>query len=187
MQMIRVFFAIDLPEPIQDNLCHVIEQFHENKNDLHCHWIEPHHFHITLQFLKEMRADDIVKMIQNVRQQLQEIKPFEIELNHLELFPNSRRPRYISLIPTPNEILNQVAKCIGEGILATDYPIETRAYRPHLTLGRLYEIPSENLFFNIELSMGIKFLVNEIIFYQSNPHEQRRCYIPLERIELRAR
>lgn len=182
--MIRAFFAIDLPQSMQNNILYVMEQLHEYIKNLNYSWSKPNNLHITLQFLKAVQPDDILKLIENVRQKLRNIQSFEIEFNHIELFPNLHRPRYITLIPAPNDTLNLVAKCIGEGILETNYAIEAREFRPHLTLGKIFDIPSEIKSFDKVPLGNKKMLINEIIFYQSNPSKHGSIYIPLERIEL---
>src|SRR5579872_3245983 len=177
MTTLRTFFAIDLPQPMRESIQHVIDTLREKKWNIHFSKLQ--HLHITLQFLKEVRLDDIPLLMKNVRQTLQDIPPFEMEWDHLELFPDSDHPRIISLAPKSNELLNTVAKRIGQGILATHYPIETRLYRPHLTLGKLTRAPLK--MFPIQLPT---FLVNEIVFYQSNPSREGSLYTLLDRITL---
>ena len=184
MEIIRSFFAIDLPEDMLESIQRMIEQLQNNM--LSVKWSKPHNLHITLQFLKDFRTDGLMALIENVRKTLEDTPPFEIELNHLELFPNSEHPRFISIAPKSNEALAIVAERIGQGILATHYPIETRAFRPHLTLGKFnFAPPAHFSFKNITLPPNKNFWVNEIVFYQSSPTEDGPRYIPLKRIELK--
>lgn len=185
MKTIRAFFSIDLPQTLQNNVSHIIQQLHNNNQLFQCRWTAPEHFHITLQFLKEVETDDIASMIQNVRLELQKMKPFEIELTHIEGFPNQRHPRYITLIPSSNNQLIETAHCVGEGILKTDYSVETRGFRPHLTIGKIYKSPAQEVSFDKIDPFSIKFEVNEIIFHQSNPSRHGSCYTLLERVQLR--
>lgn len=183
MEIIRSFFAIDLPAKMLESIQHTITQLQNNK--LPVKWSKLHNLHITLQFLKEVRSDDMMVLIDNARKTLQYIPPFEVELSHLELFPHPEHPRFISIAPKSNEALAIVAERIGQGILATGYPIETRAFRPHLTLGKFNSVPSSSFSFkNITLPAHKKFWVNEVIFYQSSPTKEGTHYIPLSRIEL---
>ncbi len=179
--MIRAFFAIDLPEELQKKMYSMIEQL----NIPAVQWTKPHNLHITLQFMKNVQLSDIATLSKNVRHELLSMPPFELELSHLELFPDVIHPRLISIAFKSDVMLIDIAKRIGQGILATQYPIETRPYRAHLTLGRFKETPSENfLLTRIKLPEHKKFLVKEIIFYQSHPSHEESFYTPLERIAL---
>src|SRR5580700_9099961 len=162
--MIRAFFAIDLPEELQKSLDSIVAELNFSKK-LAVQWIKPKNLHITLQFMKNVELNDIATLSKNVRHELRSIRPFELELSHLELFPNVAHPRLISIALTSDVVLTNIAKRIGQGILATNYSIETRPYRAHLTLGRFKETPPDNIsWINIVLPHTKKFLVKEIIF-----------------------
>ena len=181
--MIRAFFAIALPKSLHESISDLMQQLHEHIKFLKYRFQKLDHLHITLQFMKEVRLDDIPAMIEEIREKLKNVRAFEIELNQIELFPNTHHPRYISLIPTVNATLNTLVEQIGEVIAKAHYPIETRPYRPHMTLARLYENPDKKINFDNDIIRHKKIYVNEIIFYQSNPSNGETHYIPLERIK----
>lgn len=182
-EMVRAFFAIDLPEELQKCLNNLVTHLNISK-ELAVQWIKPQNLHITLQFMKNVQLNDISTLSKNVRHELRSIRPFELELSHLELFPDAAHPRLISIALTSDITLIDIAKRIGDGILATNYPIETRPYRAHLTLGRFKETPDNISLINIILPHVKKFLVKEIIFYQSHLSQEGSHYTPLEKIVL---
>lgn len=180
--MIRAFFAIDLPTELQKSMDNIATQLN-NSNKRVVQWIKPQNLHITLQFMKNVKFNDISALSKNVRHELQSIRRFELELSHLELFPDTTHPRVISVAVTSDVILVDIAKRIGQAIVATNYPLETRPFRAHLTLGRLKEIPPDNISLtNITLPHAMKFLVKDIILYQSHPSHEGSYYTPLEKI-----
>ncbi len=182
--MIRTFFAIDIPQDIQESINSIIQLLKTN-DQIKVKWSKLHKLHITLQFLKELSLADIPALMENVRHELSGIPSFEIELGPPGLFPDNVRPHVISMAPLSDDRLNQLSKRIGQGILATHYPIETRIYRPHLTLGHVIEAPPESFSFEkIKLPHKLKFLVNEIVYYQSSPSKNGSYYTPLARIDI---
>lgn len=182
--MIRAFFAINLPEELQKSMDNVVAQLN-TANKLTVQWVKPQNLHITLQFMKNVELNDISTLSKNVRHELRSIEPFELELSHLELFPEPTHPRLISVALASDVILVDIAKRIGRAIVATNYPLETHPFRAHLTLGRLKETPPKNIsLINIALPHAKKFLVKEIIFYQTQRSHEGSQYIPLEKIIL---
>jgi 2'-5' RNA ligase len=180
--MIRAFFAIDLPEELQKSMGNIVAQLN-NPNKLAVHWIKSQNLHITLQFMKNIELNDVSTLSKNVRHELRSIQAFELELSHLELFPETAHPRLISVALTSDVILVDIAKRIGRAIVA--YPLDTRLYRAHLTLGRFKETPPDNIsLINIALPHIKKFLVKEIIFYQSHSSHEGSYYTSLEKIVL---
>jgi 2'-5' RNA ligase len=182
--MIRAFFAINLPEELQKSMDNVVAQLN-TANKLTVQWIKPQNLHITLQFMKNVELKDISTLSRNVRHELQSIQPFELELSHLELFPEPTHPRLISVALASDVILVDIAKRIGRAIVATNYPLETRPFRAHLTLGRFKETPPDNISLIKALPNSKKFLVKEIIFYQSHRSHEGSYYTPLEKIVLK--
>ncbi len=182
---IRAFFAIDLPESTKKLIADVIAELQKNTKRKAVRWTKAEHLHITLHFLKEIKSEHVSKLIHNVRTELLELAPFYLELGQLELFPTPYHPRIISMNITSQEPLATLAKHIGRGIVATHYPIETRPFRGHLTLGRLnqfgkYDIPLEIISF----PKSEKILITEIILYRSEPTREGSNYIVIERIGL---
>ena len=64
--------------------------------------------------------------------------PFELNLKSLGCFPNLRRPRVIWVgLEDPEERLRALQKAVEEQVRSLGWEPEERAFRPHLTLGRV--------------------------------------------------
>jgi 2'-5' RNA ligase len=188
MPAIRAFFAIDLPESVQAALHHVQQSLQKHDVSHRLHWTQPVNLHVTLQFLKEVKSTDIDALIKNVSIELAKAATFELTLGQLELFPSSSRPRLISMQTGPHDDLSALSHLIGQGILNTHYPIETRPFRGHLTLGRFNDYHNKDFSFeNIALPVIEKILVTEILFFQSSPSNEGSHYAPLARLKLPTR
>ncbi len=179
MSTIRAFFAIAFPLSVQNEIHHAIQVLEENFQQ-HVRFTPAQNLHVTLQFLKEVKLSDQEKILAAVRDQLDSIKPFYLEWGALELFPTSTHPKLISIKVGPHETLNSLAHCIGQGILETNYPIETRPFRGHLTLGRFIDKKKISLD-NIQLPPIKPFFVTEITLFQS---KTTPVYQPLGQLSL---
>lgn len=176
----RVFFAVTLPESLQQTILNKID---EPKRILPTtiRWIEPAKYHITLQFLASIDEKDLGNLTSHVQQALTDIKPFAITLDTLEFFPSPKHPRVISLKIKENPDLFTLSKVIGEGIIAAGYEIERRQYRPHLTVAKVHspiacELPIT--------PMTETLSVNHVILLESNMSQHGSTYTPLFRFPL---
>jgi 2'-5' RNA ligase len=82
----------------------------------------------------------------------------------------------------PERPLARLAAAVEAGVGGAGLPAEERAFRAHLTLGRvrgreLGALPSLP-------ASGVDFPVAEVVLYQSQLHREGARYTPLERIPL---
>lgn len=181
---LRLFFAIDLTEEVNRSLEDIIGQLQIKYKKHSIRWSKPRNLHITLQFLEAVKAEDVEKLISNVRHAIHSFEAFDLQLQEVELFPTKYRPRVISMNMDQHDILTDLAKNIGQGIVETGYEIETRPFRGHLTLARLNRIERGFLLEEIHLPKIEKIPVHEILLYKSEPSREGSKYTVLERIKL---
>lgn len=185
--IVRVFFAVPLPERIKDQLNPFISVLKKRSKTNAIRWTKPENLHITLQFLPEVRAQDLAMLLDEVRAQVKKAtKNIEFKFGSLHVFPNPYRPRVIVLDLVPQEELVALSQLIGKGIQAAKYEIEDRPFRGHLTLGRIKQPKGVRLDFLSYLTLpDIEMIrVNEVILFRSEPQKEGSVYTPLERVEI---
>ena len=184
---IRAFFSIELPLAAKKIIAHQLIPALQKKCHSHViRWTKMDNLHITLQFLKEIDALDVDKLIKNVEIELKDSKIFSLELHKPELFPSLERPRTISLSMGSEDIVSRLSKQIGNGIQKTNYPVETRPFRGHLTLGRINERKSGDISLNdVVLPRFDKIEIKEIVFFRSEPAKDGSHYTELARFDLK--
>lgn len=189
---IRAFFSIELPSPIKQLIAdQLIVPMQKKFHDHDITWTKTENLHVTLQFIKEIDIFDVEKLIHNVKIELENTNSFYLKLGQLELFPNLSKPRVLSLAVSPADTLTHLSKCIGLGIFKTNYPIEMRPYRGHLTLGKIAlrrntnEIKAQTFSIaNIPLpDLGI-ILISNIILLRSEPSSTGSHYTELAKFAL---
>ena len=186
-QVARVFFAIDLPLSAKETLGAYISKLRKKSRSQPIRWTRPENLHITLQFLAEVKTEDIPILIQNVKKKITNTHrhaPFKLGVPHV--FPNPFRPRVIVLEVTPQEDLAELSTLIGHGIQSAEYDIEDRPFRAHLTLGRIKQPQGVDLNFLTEAGEPVleTIAVQEVVLFRSDPLPEGSHYSPLERIPL---
>lgn len=189
--VIRIFFAIDLPESTKEKIKGVISVLKKtsraNGSPWGIRWTKSDNLHITLQFLAEVHAEHLPLLIANVRSKIKNAsKGLSFTFGALHLFPDPYRPRVIVLDVTPQEDFAELSRLIGEGIQATSYEIESRPFRAHLTLGRIKQPQSMKLSFLSECEMPPfeNINVGDIAVFRSEPQPEGSQYTVIERIAL---
>ena len=134
----RTFVAIEIPEPLKQNLDRSVEELQSGLKDGLIHWVRLESMHLTLKFLGEIEMEQ-VHTIQGVLDQVAErFSSFNLEIAGFGCFPNISRPRIVwvgfnsdggDLPRLQSELVRRLEK-IG-------FEHERRGYHPHLTLGRV--------------------------------------------------
>lgn len=180
----RAFFAIVLPLVIQEQVKKLMQVLQFAMKDNSIRWTLPKNLHITLQFQKNIKIEDVTTLTHLVQKELHLISSFKLELTELEFFPSIKQPRFISLRPQPHAALAYLSQQIGKGILAAHYPIEQRPFRGHLTLGKFAQPPIQMNWDNTALPTVDACQINEVIFYASSPTSEGSNYAQLARLPL---
>lgn len=181
---IRAFFAIDLPDEIKALISESIKPLHSAYKRGAISWVKFENLHITLQFIEAVDHDDIALLIERVREKLVLIKPFPLSLTTLELFPTPDRPHIISLNIMPHEALSALAECLRQGIKSCGYPVESRPFRGHLTLGRIKDDRLKIELEKVSLPSFPEFSVREVVLYRSELAREGSNYFPLATFSL---
>jgi 2'-5' RNA ligase len=184
--VIRVFFAIDLPMSAKEELGRFISTLKKKARTHGIRWAKPVNLHITLQFLAETHTEHLPTLIGNVRSRLKgATHALNLECGALHLFPSPYHPRVIVLEVTPGDKLTELSRLIGEGIKATNYEIEDRPFRAHLTLGRIKQPKEINLNFLSECDLpDLEDLkAEEVVLFRSEPKPEGSEYTVMEKIQ----
>ena len=177
----RLFLAIGLPDSIRRYVGGLQEQLKKSITGPG-RWVPIENLHFTLKFLGEVddhRQNDILAAFQSIAG-----KCFGLQLGSLAQLPPTGRADILSidLANIPNE-LARLHESVEASFESLNFPRETRAFHPHLTLARL-KIPR---FISREIQMEIvpaKFKVNEILLMQSTQTSAGSTYQVIEHREL---
>jgi 2'-5' RNA ligase len=139
MARIRTFIAVDLVAGIKDRLVALQETLAEQGGDVK--WVRRESMHLTLLFLGEVEQLDVVGICRMVQARSRKHQPFQLEIEGVGAFPNTRRPKIVWAGVTDGIAeLRSLHADLEEGLLDLGcYRREERGYTPHLTLGRIQQ------------------------------------------------
>jgi len=127
----RVFIAIDLPNPIRESLGQIQRELKSLTDSVK--WVAPESIHITLKFIGEIpekRIDDI-----NVALRGFSWKTFTIKVRGVGFFPGTRSPRvFWAGMEAPT--MRGLSEKLETRMERLGFDKEKRAFRPHITLAR---------------------------------------------------
>ena len=147
-------------------------------------------FHLTLQFLGETDERDLGDLGKALAAVAEASWPVEVVYRGLGAFPNPERARvaWVGLeTPDDPDFLVGLARQVGEALGALGFPPEARAYRPHVTLGRLRGRPSAPFVEAVEAGASLELgreILSDLKLILSDPGDRGYRYIDLTTAKL---
>ncbi|MBL8154271.1 MAG: RNA 2',3'-cyclic phosphodiesterase [Anaerolineae bacterium] len=136
--MPRLFVAIDLPDPVKDDLTELCYGIRGVR------WVKREQLHLTLRFIGDVE-DDLLDTLSDALGQVR-AAPFSFQLQGVGQFPPRGAPRIIwTGVKAPPD-LKRLHGQIESVLQPLGIDPEDRPFSPHITLARLKEAPaSESL------------------------------------------
>lgn len=135
-KLIRTFLAIDLPEEIKVQIENVQSRLKASVKGIR--WARPEGIHLTLKFFGNISENKIADISSVVEKNTVDIRPLSLKVSTLGTFPNLKSPRVLWLgIGGSVEKLSDLQKEIEKDLESIGFQRENRAFRAHLTLGRI--------------------------------------------------
>lgn len=181
----RIFIAINLPVNIKNKLVH----YQTKWTDLPVRWTIKPNLHVTLLFIGHVGEDETYKICETVKQTVQNHQPFIINIQRIILGPPGKFPRMFWVEGEKSKELANLKNNLEKALLATNSGYnqkEVRAYRPHITLGRIKQNKWKKLDSPPEINQEFKhnLLVETVEVMQSNLKRTGAEYSVLETARL---
>ena len=135
----RLFVALDLPAGAKAALAAAERQL-QGLLPAGVRWVNPEGIHLTLKFLGATEAGRVDALLAALRAAAAagDQLPFPLHLDGLGVFPNRREPRVIwAGVGGDLDSLDKAQRRVEQAMARLGFPEESRAFRPHLTLGRV--------------------------------------------------
>lgn len=161
----RVFLGIGLPSQIRSR----VKEF---ANSISPHlprmkWVEEENIHITLKFFGETEPEKVDKISEILSTPLKSVKTFNVTLEKLGAFPNSKKARVLwwGLSEGETECV-QLFAGIESTLVKQGFPKEEKTYHPHITLARL-KFPQSLALDSLPAPTDLSFLATCVTLYES--------------------
>ena len=133
---IRTFIAIELPEKIIYTISKVQEEI--KSYGLKLRWVRPKNIHLTLKFLGDIQEADTEKVARAISESVAGHHAISLAVKGIGVFPGIKKPRVLWLgISRQLDLLTALQQTLDDKLEAMGFPKEKRAFKGHLTLGRI--------------------------------------------------
>ena len=152
-------------------------------------WDTPDKFHITLKFLGNVDLEKLTELSESLAAVTSKTVPFQLSYNIVGAFPDLLHPKVIWAGAQMNDTLSSLQHDIELACARLGFPTDTRAFHPHITLGRVKG--STNL---ARLTAKIKSITfetietgcSEVLLIKSNLQPTGSVYTTLKSFPLKA-
>jgi len=189
----RAFVAVEIPAPLRARCAEVARRLSGAAGRVS--WVKEENLHLTLKFLGEAEPRRIDRMLESLVHKAAKVEPFEAGLAGLGCFPSPRKARVIWIgVSEGAEALRDLAARVDGAAGKAGFERESRAFSPHLTLGRVrMSSPARGPAGGEDLGTVLaredpgllgRFPVTEAVLVRSRLGPGGSVYTPLHRIAL---
>jgi len=132
----RVFVALNLPKKERQRIHRAARRLRDE--ELPVRWVDPDAFHLTLKFLGDVRPDQVPSIEEALARVAGATAPFDMAMGGFGAFPTIRKPRVLWMGVQASPELRCLKQDVEWGLSECGFPAETRAFHPHLTIGRAH-------------------------------------------------
>ncbi|MDF2788216.1 MAG: 2-5 ligase [Neobacillus sp.] len=165
------FFAIKMP--LETKL--IMQKNTEKLKEIlpFSRWVHHEDLHITLAFLGNAPSEKLTSAMENVQATLSGSEGFMLEINKLGIFGKLDFPRIFWADTKESNELQVVRKKVFTACLDAGFQLETRPFKPHITLARKWigDKPFQQNLLNVWAELQpepLLFNVNEVVLYQTH-------------------
>ncbi|MGY8778911.1 MAG: RNA 2',3'-cyclic phosphodiesterase [Longimicrobiales bacterium] len=183
----RVFIGINIPKKQRTRVHRAVR--HLREGDLPVRWIEPDNFHITLKFLGEVRRERIPVIEEALERVAAGTRPFTTTLAGFGGFPTVRHPDVIWIGAEASSVFRCMKQELEWALGDVGFGTETRAFHPHVTVGRVHEARGAGVFRGLDtvladLDLEVEIKVRTIDLMRSQLSKEDARYSVLSRARL---
>ncbi len=99
-------------------------------------WVPNQNLHLTLHFLGNLTALEIENLTAALKAQPLMNGPIVLSIDSLSTFPSHNSQKYFAANIKPDDQLSTLHSNLSQRLQNLGLPVETRAFRPHITLAR---------------------------------------------------
>jgi len=186
--MKRLFVAVKIhPSP------ELIKTYNSLRSGLKfCHitWVKPESIHVTLKFFGETEEKRIPEISRVLKEVALRHQTFTSELVNVGIFGSSYSPKVIWFGIEKAEPLKKLGMDVLRSLESIGWEPYRQNFVPHLTIGRIKEIPDKQLFQKMidehKKTRMQEFSVREFYLYESILNRDGAIYKVLETYKLSA-
>ncbi|MEN3029103.1 MAG: RNA 2',3'-cyclic phosphodiesterase [Aquificaceae bacterium] len=141
--MVRVFVGFFVTKKIQE----AVERLQaQSEGFIKGKWVEPQNFHMTFQFIGEMKQERLIDLLKSLQEVAQKLKPVRVKYRGLGVFPSLDRARVLWIgVSEGHRLLIDTARAIVKANRQIGIRDEGKPFHPHVTVCRIREFEKKAL------------------------------------------
>ena len=184
----RLFIAVELSDEIKDMIEEDISRLKRMGGKIT--WVKRNALHITLKFLGDVVPERVESIERAMDRTASKIEEFDLEIEGYGSFPpSSPRPRVLWVGVREPEEITHLQEVLEDELLKEGFQKETRAFHPHITMGRVKGTSAlRKITEEINSMAGKKFgkiRVRRIVLFRSRLTPEGPIYTELYAAELK--
>jgi RNA 2',3'-cyclic 3'-phosphodiesterase len=152
-------------------------------------WVEPENLHLTLTFLGDTDEQFIPKINSSLQSTATRYNQFTLKLHSLGVFKNLTNPSVLWMGIEAEKTIFDIKKELDIKLIELGLPVESRVFKPHLTIGRIKNISDRKnlhlLLENMKNRFVSKHLISELILFESKLTPEGPNYKVINKVLLR--
>ncbi|HEU4699527.1 MAG TPA: RNA 2',3'-cyclic phosphodiesterase [Gemmatimonadales bacterium] len=178
----RLFAALPLPAPARAALAALARPLREAGWPVR--WVAETQLHLTLKFYGDVAPERLDAVGDVLRAAADGTRPLDLVATALDTLPRGRRARVVIAALDAPPALELLVDRLERGSAALGFPTEGRAFRPHVTLGRVRRdaaLPADaarRLAAAAPGEAALAFLVDAAVLFESELGREGPRYTP---------
>lgn len=172
----RLFIAVQFSDEVKDKLCETIDKL--RRTAVRGNYTQWDNLHLTLVFIGETGSISEIKQAMETVQ----AQPFTLDIGGIGRFRRNGGDIYWVGVK-PSDRLLSVYQQLTSSLTASGFSLESRAYKPHLTLGREIILPEGCDISNLEFA-AVSMPVQTIHLMKSERINGKLIYTSIYKKEL---
>jgi len=182
---IRTFVALEIPKvAIQEIIDIRKEKIGDGGTTK---WETEEKLHVTIKFIGDIDKEALNSYLVDIKRITSEMKQLELSFSEFGIFRKGGVPKILWIGLKENNELNKLAESLESNFESYGYKKEERKFKAHITLLRFRG--SENMGKILSLTEvkipEIKFIVNKVVFYESQLEQTGSVYKSLMDFQLK--
>lgn len=186
---LRCFVALEVAPEVRERLAALQEALRKAAPRADVRWVRPETIHLTLAFLGIVPEPLVSEVAAAVRSAAASRPPVVLTMTGLGAFPTPRAPRILwARVADAGEAAERLALAVQAALTPLGYPLETRPFRPHLTLGRVRSSralrPLVDALKTDAAFVPVPWTAADVVLFRSDTKPTGAVHEPVERVAL---
>jgi len=183
----RCFVAVELADNLRQPLVRLLREELPPARDVR--WCTEQQLHVTLKFLGDVRDEQVPAVCDAIQAAAEFVEPFDLRLGGVGCFPTPRNPRVLwAGVEDPTGGCTRWLELADPLFEELGFPRETRAFHPHITLGRGRDRGGSDVLRSVLAEVAAPppqdMTVEKIVLFESRLGPRGARYIPQLEVRL---